>query len=135
MTVPTTPSTITTLTAADPTDPTDPGTGNGSDLDVVAGLLATAFDEPVTGWLVPDPNRHHPVITGLFTLMAGDALAGGGWVDVLTGPDGQGAAAAIWFNHTTGEADRPTPSRSTGRTRGWTRSSGPTPPAGTPSTR
>jgi GNAT superfamily N-acetyltransferase len=45
-------------------------------------------------------------MTGLFTFMAADALAGGGWVDVLTTADGP-AAAAIWFNHATAEAATP----------------------------
>jgi hypothetical protein len=108
MTTPTTPLTTTpspfgpagilTLTADRPADP-----GTGIDADVVGGLLATAFDEPVTGWLVPELARHRPVMTGLFTLMAGDALAGGGWVDVITLHDGQPAAAAIWFNHATAD--------------------------------
>jgi GNAT superfamily N-acetyltransferase len=108
MTAPITPPTTTpspfdsagvlTLTADRPADPhTD------IDADVVGGLLATAFDEPVTHWLVPELARHRLVMTGLFTLMAGDALAGGGWVDVLTLHDGQPAAAAIWFNHATAD--------------------------------
>jgi len=85
MTTPTsTTATITTLTQTHPTDP-----GTGIDVEAVAGLLATAFDEPVTGWLVPDPDRHQQVITGLFTLMAGDALTDGGRVDILTHPDSQ----------------------------------------------
>jgi GNAT superfamily N-acetyltransferase len=91
-----TPATIVTLTAASPTD-----LATGLDVDAVAGLLAVAFDEPVTRWLVPDPDRHHPVTTGLFTLMAGDALAGGGRVDVLTDPDDHPVAAAIWCDHST----------------------------------
>jgi GNAT superfamily N-acetyltransferase len=91
-------ATITTLTR---TGSADPGTGTGIDVDAVGGLLAIAFDEPVTHWLVPETARHRPVVTGLFTLMAADALAGGGWVDVLTADDGQPAGAAIWFNHAT----------------------------------
>lgn len=86
---------ILTLTADRPADP-----DTGLDVDAVGGLLATAFDEPVTGWLVPELARHRPVLTGLSTLMAADALAGGGWVDVLTAPDGP-TAVAIWFNNAT----------------------------------
>jgi GNAT superfamily N-acetyltransferase len=83
----------------------DPDTG--LDVDAVGGLLAVAFDEPVTHWLVPEAARHRPVMTGLFTLMATDALAGGGWIDVLTTDNGP-AGAAIWFNHAT--APEPGPS-------------------------
>jgi GNAT superfamily N-acetyltransferase len=86
---------IVTLTADRPVDPE-----TGIDVDAVGGLLAVAFDEPVTHWLVPETARHRPVMTGLFTLMAGDAIAGGGWVDILTTPDGP-AGAAIWFDHAT----------------------------------
>jgi hypothetical protein len=96
-------ATITTLTQTGSAD-----SRTGIDVDVVGGLLAIAFDEPVTHWLVPDPDRHQQVLTGLFTLMAADALTDGGWVDVLTHPDGQPVAAAIWFNHVSGE-DAPTP--------------------------
>lgn len=103
MTTPPSTPTITTLTQTHPADP-DPGTG----IDAVGGLLAIAFDEPVTRWLVPDPDRHQQVLTGLFTLLATDALTDGGWVDVLTHSDGQPVAAAIWFNHVSGE-DAPTP--------------------------
>jgi GNAT superfamily N-acetyltransferase len=92
------PTAVVTLTADRPADP-----DTGLDADVVGGLLAVAFDEPVTHWLVPEAARHRPVMTGLFTLMAGDALAGGGWVDVLVTADGP-AGAAIWFNHATSEA-------------------------------
>jgi GNAT superfamily N-acetyltransferase len=90
---------VITLTADQPADP-----DTGLDADAVGGLLAVAFDEPVTHWLVPEPARHRPVMTGLFTLMAADALAGGGWIDILTTADGP-AAAAIWFNHATSEAE------------------------------
>jgi ribosomal protein S18 acetylase RimI-like enzyme len=96
VTTPTTPSTIATLTAADPASP-----HAGTDIHAVAQLLAVAFDEPVTRWLVPDPGRHQQVMTGLFTLMAGDALASGGRVDVLATPDEQPVAAAIWFDYST----------------------------------
>jgi GNAT superfamily N-acetyltransferase len=112
MTTPTTPpatspsalglASIVTLTADRPADPE-----TGIDVDAVGGLLATAFDEPVTRWLVPETARHHPVMAALFTLMAGDALAGGGWVDVLTLPNGQPAGAAIWFNHATASVAEP----------------------------
>jgi hypothetical protein len=90
---------IVTLTADRPADP-----DTGLDADAVGGLLAEAFVEPVTHWLVPEPARHRPVMTGLFTLMAADALAGDDWVDVLTTADGP-AGAAIWFNHATSEAE------------------------------
>jgi GNAT superfamily N-acetyltransferase len=96
VTTPTTPSTIATLTAADPANP-----HARTDIHAVAQLLAVAFDEPVTRWLVPDPGRHQQVMTGLFTLMAGDALASGGRVDVLATPDEQPVAAAIWFDYST----------------------------------
>lgn len=95
------PSVIVTLTGDHPADP-----DTGLDADVVGGLLAVAFDEPVTHWLVPEAARHQPVMTGLFTLMAADALAGGGWVDALATADGL-AGAAIWFNHATAEAAIP----------------------------
>jgi GNAT superfamily N-acetyltransferase len=94
------PTAVVTLTTA---SLADPDTG-GMDVDTVGGLLAVAFDEPVTHWLVPEAARHRPVMTDLFTLMATEALACGGWVDVLTTDSGQPAAAAIWFNHATGEA-------------------------------
>jgi GNAT superfamily N-acetyltransferase len=107
MTTPTTPTaaaaTILTLTLDRPADP-----DTGLDVDVVGGLLAVAFDEPVTHWLVPEAARHRPVMTGLFTLMATDALDGDGWIDILTaGPDHRPAGAAIWFNHATAEAATP----------------------------
>lgn len=81
-------TTLTTVTTATP-----------ADTEAVGHLLALAFDEPVTRWLVPDPARHQPVMTGLFTLMATDALTRGGWIDLLSGDDGQPAAAALWFDH------------------------------------
>jgi GNAT superfamily N-acetyltransferase len=96
MTTPLAAATITTLTETGSADP-----GTGIDVDAVGGLLAIAFDEPVTRWLVPDPDRHQQVLTDLFTLMATDALTDGGWVDILTHPAGQPTAAAIWFNHAT----------------------------------
>ena len=86
---------ITTLIAGRVDLPTD------TDLDAVGRLLALAFDEPVTRWLVPAPDRHRPVMTEFFTLMANDALTQGGWIDLLNGDDGQAAAAAIWFDHST----------------------------------
>lgn len=113
MTTPTTPAAITppalgpasivTLTADRPVDP-----DTGLDVDAVGGLLAVAFDEPVTHWLVPEAARHRPVMTDLFAQMAGDALAGGGWVDILTAQGGQPAGAAIWFNHATTPVAEPT---------------------------
>jgi ribosomal protein S18 acetylase RimI-like enzyme len=93
---PTTPSTLITLTAASPADPR-----TGIDIHTAAQLLAVAFDEPVTRWLVPDRDRHQQVMTGLFTLMTEDALTSGGRLDVLTGPDDKLVAAAIWFDHST----------------------------------
>lgn len=92
------PNVVVTLTVDRPADP-----DTGLDADVVGGLLAVAFDEPITHWLVPEAARHRPVMTGLFTLMAAAALADGGWVDVLTTADGP-AGAAIWFNCATTEA-------------------------------
>jgi GNAT superfamily N-acetyltransferase len=100
MTTPPAAVTISTLTHH---DSSNHSTGTGIDVTAVGGLLAIAFDEPVTRWLVPELARHRPVMTGLFTLMASDALADGGWVDVLTTPHGQPAAAAIWFNHATAD--------------------------------
>lgn len=62
MSIPPAAATISTLT-----DPADPGTGNGIDVSTVGGLLAVAFDEPVTRWLVPEPDRRRQVLTDLFT--------------------------------------------------------------------
>jgi GNAT superfamily N-acetyltransferase len=95
------PTAVVTLTVDRPADP-----DTGLDADVVGELLAVAFDEPVTHWLVPEAARHRPVMTGLFTLMATDALAGGGWIDVLTAADGP-TGAAIWFDHATTEVATP----------------------------
>jgi GNAT superfamily N-acetyltransferase len=70
-------------------------------LDAVAELLAVAFDEPVTRWLIPDPDRRQQTMTGLFTIMAEDALTNTGRIDVIPDTDGQPLAAAIWFDYTT----------------------------------
>lgn len=88
----------TTLTALAPDNP-EGSDDSRIDVDVVGQLLAVAFDEPATCWLVPDPARRRPIITGLFTLMVSDALVRGGWVDVLADPDDRPLAAAIWFDY------------------------------------
>ena len=76
-------------------------TGSRICVDAVAELLAAAFDEPVTRWLIPDPDRRQHVMTGLFTLMAEEALTNHGRIDVIPDTDGQHLAAAIWFDYTT----------------------------------
>jgi GNAT superfamily N-acetyltransferase len=74
--------------------PADPG-----EIDTIARLLAAAFDEPVTHWLVPDPTRHPVAITGLFARAATDALKHG-TIDILTDDTDHPLAAAVWFDLT-----------------------------------
>jgi GNAT superfamily N-acetyltransferase len=96
MTASVNPSTIISLSAASPAN-----SHTGVDTGTVAELLAVAFNEPVTRWLVPDPDHHQQIITKLFALMAEAALAGGGRVDVVSDPDERPVAAAIWFDYST----------------------------------
>lgn len=70
------------------------------DLTEIGHLLALAFDEPVTRWLVPDPARRPVVMPRFFAAVAGDALATG-TVDLLCDAhNGYPFAAAVWFDHT-----------------------------------
>jgi GNAT superfamily N-acetyltransferase len=87
-----------------------------SRLHDVAILLATAFDEPATRWLVPDPVRRQTVMPGFFTHMITDALDGGGSVDILADDGKPPLAASIWFDNTR-EAARDTVDDDTGRWR------------------
>lgn len=82
-----------------------------SRLQDVARLLATAFDEPATRWLVPDPARRQNVMPGFFSNMIKDAFTSGS-VDILTEDDKQPLAAAIWFDST---HDTPTTTRDNAR--------------------
>jgi GNAT superfamily N-acetyltransferase len=70
----------------------------------LAALLATAFDEPVTRWLIPDPTRRHPVMTRFFTLILTDAFTTG-TIDVLTDHDTTPLAAVIWAHPTDSDPD------------------------------
>ena len=84
-------TTLTTIRDAEP-----------GDLHTLARLLARAFDEPVTRWLVPDPDRRLVTVTDLFTVFATDAFKDG-HVDLLTDDAGHPLAAALWFDLTTPE--------------------------------
>jgi GNAT superfamily N-acetyltransferase len=61
----------------------------------IGDLLADAFQEPVTHWLVPDPVDRPQIMAKFFALVAEDAL-GAGTVHVAGDYEG----AALWFDMT-----------------------------------
>jgi GNAT superfamily N-acetyltransferase len=71
------------------------------EVEAVGALLADAFDEPVTRWLVPDEGARPPVMSRFFALVAQDAMKAG-----TVYVSGDYAAAALWFDET---APRPEP--------------------------
>ena len=67
----------------------------------IGALVGLAFDHlPQNRALVADPADRPRVMTGFFTLMAEFAASPGGRIDVISGPDGEPAAAAVWFDRT-----------------------------------
>jgi GNAT superfamily N-acetyltransferase len=59
----------------------------------VGELLAEAFQEPVTFWLVPDAEHRPAIMTTFFGLVAEDSIRGG-TVDVIGDYEG----TAVWFD-------------------------------------
>lgn len=59
---------------------------------VAATICAGFFDDPVTGWLLPDPVRRRDVIEPMFRLYAGAYLRHGG---AYVTSDGSGVAVAL----------------------------------------
>ncbi|AGL18279.1 N-acetyltransferase [Actinoplanes sp. N902-109] len=78
------------------------------ELPAVAALIGLAFDHlDQNRALVPDATDRLRVMTDFFALVTASAPAAGA-VDVISGPEGAPAAAAVWFDRT-GEPD-PVPS-------------------------
>lgn len=62
------------------------------DLDLVVAVAAAAFrDDPVMGWVFPDPATRPERLRALFSMPAGDMLRGGGDVHLC-----DGASVALW---------------------------------------
>ncbi|WP_306215219.1 GNAT family N-acetyltransferase [Actinoplanes sp. RD1] len=73
----------------------------GDEIPAVGALIGHAFDHlPQNRALVPDAGARLRVMTGFFTLMAELAAPPAGCVEVIPGPDGGPAAAAVWFDRT-----------------------------------
>lgn len=82
---------------------TDIRLAGAEDVEAVGDVLADAFQEPVTRWLVPDAAARPAIMSRFFTLVAEDALKAGN-VYVI----GDYAGAALWFDETGSHGEAPT---------------------------
>jgi len=88
-----------------PTGPRSPARGRIRTISyrhahAVGELLAAAFHhEPVSRWLVPDPDERPHVLSTFFTTMATSAFTTGS-VDVIVTDHDIPIAAAVWFDRT-----------------------------------
>jgi ribosomal protein S18 acetylase RimI-like enzyme len=83
------------------TAPTIRTADSEADLTIAGGLIACALhDARPNQYLVPDPARRQPIMSGYFRLLAEHAASGAGEV-LLLAQDGQIHAVTVWFDHTT----------------------------------
>jgi ribosomal protein S18 acetylase RimI-like enzyme len=72
-----------------------------ADLTLAGDLIAGALhDARPNQYLVPDPARRQPIMSGFFRLLAEHAACGAGEV-LLLEQDGQIPAVTVWVDHTT----------------------------------